>query len=296
MNNTFAKVILGSRGINGAAELFTLHLRYPRIIHGEIMTHRVFSRNGRSSRAVPIRKMLKEVWNDPFIPWHWGENKSGMQAGKSIEGFKRKVCIFTWWLASRFVCMFVYILSLLNVHKQISNRILEPFSYIDLLVSSTEWDNFYELRIHGDAEPHFNDLAVKVRNAINEYRDLGKVQTLLIGQWHLPYIEPADTTRVINHYKDIHGLDYEPSEEDITEVLKKLSVARCARISYVPFNGQASVIREEARYHSLVGSRPIHSSPAEHQATPTLSLETNISGNFGFGWCQNRKIIEAELA
>lgn len=295
MKNMFAKVICGSRGVNGAPELFTLHLRYPRIIHGEVMTHRDFSRNGRSSRAVPVMKMLKEVWKEPFIPWHWGANKKGMQAGEEIKGFKRQLCIFSWWLASRFACFFAFVLLVLGVHKQIPNRILEPFSYIDVLLSSTKWDNFYKLRIHKDAEPHFHDLARMMKKAIENYRQDGLVQELGYDEWHTPYIQDGDHEKILAYFHEKKDATHTPTKKQIQDIKIKLSVARCARISYTPFNGNASIESELKRYALLVGSSPIHASPAEHQATPTISLETNKSGNFDFGWLQYRKVIEENV-
>ena len=141
-------------------------------------------------------------------------------------------------------------------HKQIPNRLLEPFSWIDTLVTSTEWDNFLWLRDHHDAEPHLQDLARLVKLAI----DNAKVWDLEPGQWHFPYINIHD----LDHANSICGI----RGDDVDVYLCKISAARCARISYKPFDGDASYERELERYNSLVTADRVHASPLEHQATP----------------------------
>jgi thymidylate synthase ThyX len=64
----------------------TFELEYPRFIHGELMTHRLFSRNAASSRAIPINKMMDQVLTAPAMPVEWGLNKSGMQAEEMLKG------------------------------------------------------------------------------------------------------------------------------------------------------------------------------------------------------------------
>lgn len=272
-DNMAVRVILASRSENCANPIFTFHLRYPRIIHGELMTHRVFARNARSSRAVPVMQMLREVWSDPFVPWHIGKNKKGMQAGEEIWGLKRLLAKFAWRSASKFACIFAYTMLKLGVHKQLPNRLLEPFSFIDTLVTSTEWENFFALRVHGDAEPHFRDLALMIRQAKNA----ATIHDLEHGEWHLPYIT-YEERRVIGY----------------NSVLLKVSAARCARISYAPFDGNASYEKEIERYEMLVGSHPMHASPIEHQATPSgvANYRGVGNGNLGAGWIQYRAVVE----
>lgn len=301
------EVILASRGTNGAPPIYTLRLRYPRIIHGEIMTHRVFSRNARSSRAVPVKTMLLETTTIPFVPWHWGKNQKGMQAGEECntpvrlpikdcqsiyedgcDEFEREQA---WLWARDKAVQAAEAFMDSGYHKQIPNRLLEPFSWIDTLITSTNWANFLHLRDHGDAEPHLQDLTRLVKQALDE----AYVQTLKEGQWHTPYITGEDVD---------HGLDI---FDDVTEFrawICKLSAARCARISYKPFDGDASYERELERYNQLVTSERVHASPLEHQAqvdTKTPDSYTDyvwdhdhLSGNLAPGWIQYRKLIPSE--
>lgn len=293
------EVILASTGkATYHPDLITMRLRYPRIIHAEIMTHRVFSRNARSSRAVPVKTMLDEVRSIPFVPWHWGKNQKGMQAGEDWDQLIHYECDGVYfsgvtpeqlWLHARDTTADIaeaYMEA--DYHKQIPNRLLEPYSWIDTLITATNWDNFLHLRDHKDAEPHLRDLARLVRQAIEGY----KPQVLEPGQWHLPYITEADRVAAtwITHAAD--------------GFLCKISAARCARISYAPFDGDSSYERELARYDSLVNSDRVHASPLEHQAQvdrldpdyPNIHKWEceELSGNFAPGWIQYRKTIPGE--
>ena len=316
------EVILASRHAYMPDEkpLYTIRLRYPRIIHGEIMTHRVFSRNARSSRAVPVRTMLLECTSMPFIPWHWGANQKGMQASEECNapieigletaetgiGFIDEPIMLSRedaWLTARDSAVEVASAFMdAGYHKQNVNRLLEPFAWIDVLITANDWDNFLWLRDHEAAEPHLIDLACLVKQAIDE----AQVQELHPGHWHQPYI--TDDDREATRYMGV---------DEAWEWLNKISSARCARISYKPFDGDASYEKELARYDMLVSSDRVHASPTEHQATPdTQSLiqrllvepvgdsETLMScdeewnspelhGNLT-GWIQFRKTIPGE--
>lgn len=270
----FAKIIADSISPQGI-RITTFHLRYWRAIHAELMTHRVFSRNARSSRAVPSRVLLTEPI---FIPV-FGMNKPGMQsdiiAPPELQDKWRRE-----WQDLAAVCRdYVERWSEEGMHKQHANRPLEWFGWIDVLVTSTYWHNFWTLRISDFAQPEFDDLA----RAMNVCMDRSTPELLQPGEWHLPYIDRV---------KDgLYSLDLQ----------LKLSTARCARLSYRPFDGNADYDAEVSRYEKLVVSSPVHASPAEHQATPDTFSHTlgggwdhpKEHGNFG-GWRQHRKMIPNE--
>ena len=306
------EVILASKGPHQSKPLYTIRMRYPRIIHGEIMTHRVFSRNARSSRAVPVKTMLNEVRNTPYVPWHWGKNQSGMQASEECdalipyEGEGQYFSAATneqMWLHARDTSANVAEAFMeMGYHKQNPNRLLEPFSWIDTLITATEWDNFLWLRDHADAEPHLQDLARLVHLAIKH----ADVQELDSGEWHLPYVTEQDWQASITAVSP-------PHQALTSEWLCKISAARCARISYKPFDGDASYERELERYDSLVTADRVHASPLEHQATPDTKTRMvcdyvgemdysdpeatwsnpDLHGNLD-GWIQYRKTIPNE--
>lgn len=265
------EVILASKG-PVSPPIYTIRMRYPRPIHGEIMTHRVFGRNARSSRAVPVRTMLMECTAMPYVPWHWLKNKPGMQGTEELSEEEKTEAIFIWLEACRNAITSVKSLfnpDGLNIHKQNPNRLLEPFSWIDTLITSTDWNNFLWLRTHGAAEPHLQDLAHLVAVAIDET----EVKPLAYGEWHQPYITGKDTVDLIlrptmETSKLLDSLTSLDEELTVGDLMNRISAARCARISYAPFDGDASYEKELARYNHLVTDERVHASPLEHQATP----------------------------
>jgi thymidylate synthase ThyX len=268
-----AKVIADSFWTNQTTgkkhRITTFQLKYPRLIHGEFMTHRVFSRNASSSRAIPVMKLLKDIWNDPAMPVHWGENQSGMQAKAELSGWKRKAAQALWIGASKVACAFAYGMVKVGLHKQVANRICEPWQHISVIVTATDWDNFYELRDHPDAQPEIRELAQAMKAA----QDASVPRELAPWDWHLPYCS-AEELRTLP-----------------LDVLKKISAARCARVSYLTHDGQnPDAVKDVALHDRLVGSKPIHASPVEHQARP--SMDDNYHKNF-CGFIQYREEVEA---
>lgn len=263
-----AKVILGSKAPHGGV-IWSISAKYHRFIHGEVMTHRVFSRNAMSSRAVPVKKIIAQVWNDPAMPVHWGSNQSGMQAGAPLAGWRLAAVKFGWRAASKVACIFAWAFMKAGLSKQIANRVLEPWQWMYTIITATEWENFFALRDHEKAEPHFRDLAVAIREAMAAYVP----QELSEGQWHLPYVGHEG-------FNLSGGL--------------VRSAACCARVSYLNHEGKNSTIDEdEVLFDRLVGSMPIHASPIEHQAKAANSAGTT-SKNLR-GWIQYRELYEAQL-
>lgn len=260
--------------------LVTYQLKYWRGIHAEMMTHRLFSRNASSSRAIPVRLMLRQVWFNPAIPMHFGLNQSGMQAALEATGWRRALAVHLWKMAGRAACVFVWMLMNLGIHKQVANRILEPWQFIHVVLSATEYDNFFELRVHEDAQPEIYALAKTMKSVLLS----SKPKLLKAGEWHLPYISDKE--------RELHT----------TKILLQVSAARCCRVSYLRHDGKASSITKDLQLcDRLVGAEPLHASPFEHQATPDgFDARTEqwkapaMHGNF-VGWCQNRKYIESEI-
>lgn len=290
MSDPFVKIIAHSVSEEGIP-IITAHFRYWRAIHSEVMTHRVFSRNARSSRAVPTDKMIAEIMNDPFIPRHWGKNQKGMQASEecnavihntkdTIEGSYRYR--EDAWLAARNDAVYhAQAFADAGYHKQIVNRLVEPFMWIDTLITSTNWNNFFHLRDHKDAEPHFKDLAQLAKEEFAK----STPRTLKPFQWHLPYIT------------DEEFVEYPQLDDPAVEELKLVSAARCARISYTPFDGNATYEKELERAKLLLGD-PVHASPFEHQAMPDKKANGRWHNKDKHrnlcGWIQHRALIPGD--
>ena len=249
--------------IHGDDRLTTFELEYPRYIHPEIMSHRIFSRNAQSSRAIPVDKLIERVEKSNWFPVFM-KNKAGMAASEPLEGTDLVYAKNQWLLAKEDAITRSKYLSLVGVHKQIVNRLLEPFSTIKVILSSTDFSNFFNLRIHPGAQQEIQILASKMKEAL----DSNLIANLDIGQWHLPYIRAE--------------------ERDLpVDLLVKVSTARCARVSYLNHDGFRDIDKDLSLHDTLV--KEGHMSPTEHVATPGVS--NRYYGNFK-GWIQYRKHLE----
>lgn len=248
--------------------LTTLQLLYPRFIHAELLTHRVFSRNSASSRAIPIERVLQMVKESPVLPMHWGRNCKGMQAKEELTKEEQEKAECLWLKARDAVCEYVEQLRALNVHKQVVNRLLEPWMWMQTVVSSTEWNNFLKLRDHPDAQPEIQLLAKLIRGALHS----SQPQMLEPGEWHLPYIDPEEKQR------------FSLREQ------QWVSAARCARVSYWLRDGRRSDPQSDLElFQRLAGSDPKHLSPLEHQA---LCMGDCLRYANFVGWKQLRSFYE----
>lgn len=271
----------------------TVQLRYPRFIHAELMTHRVFSRNASSSRAVPVRKLIEEAMTDPAVPIFWHRNQSGMQGRESWNapvvvpnGYKAEPDEYLSredaWLRARDAAVeWANDFARAEYHKQIVNRLLEPFTHISVVVTATEWANFFNLRFHEDAEPHIDLLAQRMWEAMENSVPTERAV-------HAPYVEGT------------HILDRNPSDFE-TQMALRRSAARCARVSYLNHDGKPTTYEEDlGLFYRLMNGEVAHASPVEHQAfadpnfyTPNAVRRPVNWGNF-VGWIQWRHTIPGE--
>lgn len=300
-----AKIICDSISEQGK-RITTFELEYPRFIHGEIMTHRMLSKNATSSRAIPVSKMIEQVRIDPAMPIHWGKNQAGMQANEELRGYDLLLAKLHWSNAAKETIRYAEYMNLIGAHKQIVNRLLEPFQWMKTIVTATEFDNFFNLRCHKDAQPEIKALADLMYKAYNE----STPQLLYAGEWHTPYVKTlrADGGELIyckSYDEDSYGtvsIEGMTSEEAI-----KVSSSCCAQVSFRKRDD--SLDKALNVYARLVDSKPVHASPFEHVATPMefpntdsgRSWEEGVthmtyagelwSGNF-CGWIQYRQLIK----
>jgi thymidylate synthase ThyX len=288
------KIIKDSIG-HESPRLTTFQLRYWRAIHSEFMTHRMFSRNASSSRAIPVHKLIDSVAIDPAMPIFWGKNQPGMQAEVEMDEEEKQEAIAAWLRARDFAVSEANMLAALGVHKQLVNRIIEPWMHINVVMTSCEEGlmNFFGLRLDKRAMPEIRQLAEMMWVAYNQ----SEAVLLSDDEWHLPYVEDEDVDVA---WKFTEGGE---AKTDFLSCLIGMSIARCARVSYLVQDGKRSTVEEDhALVDRLLGSHPLHASPAEHQATPDQNefqnnyLDWNKShfhGNLP-GWIQYRKILPNE--
>lgn len=296
-----AKIIAHSIAPNGQM-IVTWELEYQRFIHGEFMTHRLFSRNAASSRAIPVATIIDQVRNNPAMPIHWGQNQSGMQAKEHLSGPLTAAAKYIWKKAANFAADMAEGLTKIGLHKQATNRILEPFQTMKTVMTATCMDNFFWLRNHEDAQPEIKELARLMWEALQK----SEPKQLHPGWWHVPYFHDGYWCPFMldeDCYDDPHTLQ---------EALA-ISSSCCAQVSYRKLDD--TLEKAQMVYGRLVESEPVHASPFEHQATPmnpvdwksTVNIKafpetwekgiTHIdrtgnywSGNL-VGWVQHRQLI-----
>lgn len=305
-----AKIILDSISPAGH-RLTTMEIVFPRIVLAEKNTHRVISKNSASSRAIPVEKMLAMVIANPYIPTHWGKNQKGMQAEQEVSAGEAEEARAAWLQARDHAVAQATRLLNLGIHKQITNRLLEPFMWHTVIVTATEWDNFFHLRNNKDAHPDIRIVAALMQEQYESHspRDIGE------DGWHLPYIYEEDRNLLTAEFEigTTHGF---------VEALRKISVARCARVSYLTHDGKRDLEADLRLYDRLLQSG--HMSPLEHVARPMNEHERDVFymppirwvppqgewkhgywtrddsrkptyflGNFN-GWVQQRKLVPGE--
>lgn len=298
-NGISATVIADSRSAGRTGvRLTTLELEYPRFILAELNTHRMLSKNSASSRAIPVEKMHEQINKRPAVPVHWGKNQAGMQANQQLDALESESARGVWLAARDQAVSHARLLQQIGLHKQVANRVTEPWMMMKSVVTATEWRNFLWLRDHPDAQPEIRALAVCVRECFLQ----STPNTLQPGEWHVPYVH---TTR------DENGvLQYFIGDECVSaDVAKKVSASCCAQVSYR--KNDDSVTKAHDIFARLVESQPVHASPVEHQATPMVEpLDylsnnwqpgiTHVDRNFAFwsgnfrGWIQHRKLVPQE--
>lgn len=320
----FSVKVLADSVAPGGERLTTVQATFPRFILAELNTHRLLSRNSASSRAIPTAKLLEQVRSNPVMPVYWGKNQSGMQAAERLTGSSQYKAEMVWVFARDSMLDAAHSLNSLGVHKQIANRVIEPWMWHTAIISGTECENFFAQRDTwpdpeqppGPAQPEFAVLARLIREAMEE----STPKQLKAGEWHLPLVETEDESSplFIDTFQMVKD-DGLPC--DIEVVLCAISAARCARVSYLTHDGRRDLRADLDLHDRLVSMK--HWSPLEHvaQAMPKwipwtpdqiAVLERDIgdravewilkgqesdrwSGNFR-GWVQYRKLFAGEHA
>jgi hypothetical protein len=258
------------------ARVTTFLLVYPRYIHCEVLTHRVFSRNSASSRAVPVSKMIRDVLNNPVIPFRFGSAKKGMQDGGQLPPGKARLCRQLWLLARYPAVAVVWLLAKLGLHKQVANRLLEPWLHMTVVLTGTQFRNFYRLRCHPAAQPEFQELAREMlaAHAASTPREIEP------GEWHMPFTDVNDI------------LAFQRSANPVlVETLLKRATARCARTSYVNFYGKDSAADDVRLHDDLMANG--HWSPFEHCCQAAAGIGEKTYGNLrGYRTYRSRFINE----
>jgi thymidylate synthase ThyX len=281
--------------------LTTFEIEYPRFILAELNTHKMLSKNSASSRAIPVEKLLEMIDTNPAMPVHWGQNQPGMSAREELNGRSKEAAQATWREARKIMISTTRVLTGIGLHKQVANRLCEPWQRMKTVISGTEWANFFHLRDHPDAQPEFKALASCMRTAYTQ----NKPHVLQAGEWHLPYVNSrVYPGNVIRYFTESDDTDL-----SIDDALK-VSAACCAQVSYRTMND--TLDKAQSIYSRLIESDPKHASPVEHQGM-VMQVPNHVDSNNAWepgvthmrrdgtlwsanfkGWIQARQLIANE--
>ena len=295
-----ARILADSISPQGV-RMTTMEIEYPRFILAELNTHRMLSKNSASSRAIPVKAMHEHIRANTAGPVYWGVNQAGMKAKECLDVEDTIEALMIWEQARDSALDYAGQLADLNLHKQITNRITEPWMTMKTVISGTEWANYFWLRDHPDAQPEIALLANKMHKAYTA----SAPQLLQPGEWHVPYVfTNRDAGTGVLHYLDGSGGVITADEARV------ISASCCAQVSYR--KNDDTLEKAQKVFKMLIESEPAHASPVEHQATPMkqtnwqrnpefwqegithLSANNDLwSGNLR-GWIQHRKLIAGE--
>ena len=262
-----ARVVADSVSADGA-RVTTVEATMHRFVLAELNTHRVFSRNSASSRAIPVARQVERVLADPAVPIEFGAKQAGMQAGPPLVRGARDAARDAWLAARDAAVDAARQLDALGVHKQVANRVLEPFMWHTVIITATDWDGFWLQRCSPLAQPEIRAVADAMRAAV----EASEPESVATGDWHLPFILAVDRNEVTD-----------------VDVLRKISAARCGRVSYLNHEGRRDLDDDLRLFQRFVDAQPAHASPLEHVATPAGSRRPS-AGNLR-GWTQLRHLV-----
>jgi hypothetical protein len=255
---TTARIIADSIGF-GCPRLTTVLVRFPHIILAQVLTHRVFARSTSSSRAIPIKRIIAEMEADPFVPseWRYAADR-GMQPGELMSNSDADIARGKWMDARDASRWAAWRIGELGASKEHANRLLEPFAHVSMVITATEWENFFDLRLGIHSQIEIRDLAKAIRDAM----DASTPTRLAFGDWHSPF-------------------DPDPMR----------SAACCARTSYNRHDGSERTVDADMQLADMLRADK-HMSPFEHQAR--IGAGPCMNGNFAGHWVQHRKLVEAD--
>lgn len=280
MSKPSAKVIADSSYSN--SRLITLEIELHRFVLPEFNTHRSISRNFQSSRAVPVKQMIEQVRSNPAMPVSWGKNEPGMVASQELDYGVKQAVEFLWGKAAREAVDSAERMEALGSHKQVVNRILEPFMWTKGVATAThkDWQAFLKLRLHKDAQPEIKALAVQIDKVIKE----SSIAELGDRDWHMPYFGDG-------YWLEGCGI---PLKDALM-----ISSSCCGQVSYRKLDESLDKAKKiygmlNLPENGIYKEDPPHFSPTEHQAR-ARNGDFEMSGNFHSedAWLQYRKILES---
>lgn len=270
----YAKVV-GDTVNEWGARITTVEYSAPRFLLAEINTHGLLAKSAASSRAIPVAKRIEMAQTDPYIPEAFGRNMKGMSAKSTLSEIESYDAEIVWRAAIDDACRAASRLARMEVHKQLANRVLEPYVFVAGVITATEWDNFFALRTGEAAQPEFRKLALLVKEAIEGSKPIESNR-------HLPYRTGGE-----DFYSD-------------PWTALEIAAARCARVSYNTFDGKLSTPEADQKLARTLMTDG-HMSPFDHPAVSDKAdfldpewfrwREPQSHGRY-WGWIPYRRDVE----
>lgn len=252
-----ARVVQASKSAYTGKELWTFELEFPRFILAEVNTHCMLEKNSASSRAIPVNTSNKLIQENPAMPVYWGKNQAGMVAVEELGDVEKEASKQVWLAAMQSAVAHSLVLDSLKNHKQVANRVVEPWQRMKTVMSGTEWENLFYLRDHPDADPTFQELAKVMKEAKS------KVEPTVIcnNEWHVPYVERKRIDGVMRYFS---------AGQELTVEQARMVSASCAAQTSYRRNDETLEKAIQVFKRLNIGSpdQPAHASPTTHQGTP----------------------------
>lgn len=250
---TYEVKILADSVSPESVRITSMQATFPRFVLAEFNTHCMLGRNSASSRAIPVEKRVSAIQASPFVPAAFGKNQRGMQASENLEEAENAEAQRIWRVLAETSCWGARELAKLNAHKQYANRPTETYAWHTVIVTATDWRNFFALRCSPMAQPEIRTIAEMMRDAMAKSTPV----TLCDNQWHLPLVRDVDAPQLAELYRD--------------DRIALVSAARCARVSYLTHDGVRSVDADLELAQRLLHDG--HMSPFEHVARPATQID-----------------------
>lgn len=282
-----AKILADTISTNGA-RITTFEVLCPLHAHVHMLTHRAFSRNAQSNRAIPSKIVIKD--RAVYVPSFWGKNKKGMSPkGEEITGLKKVLAIIIWNSTSMVCKLSVRLLSALGLHKETANRLISPFLMVNSIITATDFDNFFNLRISEHAQHDISILATKMKKLLDE-------SAPVISNVHAPLVHDREKEELYEYAKSIYSTYdisggrmklYAIANRIFNNIIVQAVVGRCARVSYSTHNGFIDINKDINLHDLLLKDR--HMSPFEHVAVASGCDDRHANLK---GWYSYRSNIE----
>lgn len=295
-----SKIIKDTLNAYSDDRIVTFELVLPKYLVAEVNKHTVLHNSCQSSRAVPVAKMIQSVEENPFIPYYWQKPHKGMQGYEYYTNENKISQLREEWLNARDNAVITAKKLQNEVSKQTINRLLEPFMYVKMVLTGTEFGNFFNQRC-----PIFlNNKGNKVKSRTGLGFGVDFTSTKGQADIHLQILAEMMHNEMYynsNPVESFEHIPYDIGKEYPLEARLHYSASQCARISFTTITDdkQFSLERNLQLAQGLIVEG--HAEPFSHQA---IGMNDNTYNKFSrtflkdltddepvieYGWCRKMR-------